>query len=157
MVKISEVKGYTVWYSPPYKKFLLLDKDGNEVGSGQTQDEVEQKAKKLTKSTYKFPIPAFKVHYQDRVVKGRITSINPQNRTLYFSYDDKKLGSHEKVHLRWDKNLVKVTDANSRIQEQVEGHRAQIKSIEDQIHALIGQLEEPITPEYFGMEKDKWR
>jgi len=157
MVKISEVRGYTVFYSSEYKQFILRDKEENEVARAKTQEQVELQIEKLVKLAYKFPIPAFKLHYAGEVMKGRITSLNPDDKSAYFAYDDKRLGSHEKVRLISDR-VFEITEANTIIHEQVIQYHAEIKSIEGKINALIQQLEKPINREYFGLDKDTgWR
>ena len=153
MIKIGTARGYTILYNEKGKLFSLEDADGNEVASGGTQDEVEAKAEKLSKQAFKFPIPALKVSGLV-LSKGRVTSFNADDRAAYFAYDDKRYGSHEKLHLHYD-HAYELTEANSRIHEQVEQYGSQIKEIEEKIRSLISQLEKPIDRAYFGL-KDAW-
>jgi hypothetical protein len=153
MIKIGTAKGYTILYDEKRKLFALEDADGNELASGERQDEVEAKAEKLSKQAFKFPIPALKV--SGLVLnKGRVTSVNTDDKSAYFSYDDKKYGSHQKLRLRYD-HAYELTEINSRIYEQVGQYRSQIKEIEEKISSLIDQLEKPIDLSYFGL-KDSW-
>jgi hypothetical protein len=153
MITIGTAKGYPILYDEKRKLFILEDAEGNEVASGATQDEVEAKAGKLSKLAFKFPIPAFKVNGLV-LNKGRVTSLDVDGKSVYFSYDDKKYGSHEKLRLRYD-HACELTEANSRIHEQVKQYHNQIKEIEEKISSLINQLEKPIDLSYFGL-KDSW-
>lgn len=153
MINIGITKSYTILYDEKRKLFILQDAEDNEVASGATQDEVEVKAGKLSKQAFKFPIPALKVSRLN-LEKGRVTSVNTDNKSGYFSHDDKRYGSHEKLRLRYD-HAYELTEANSRIYEQVEECRSQIKQVEEKISGLIDQLEKPINLSYFGL-KDSW-
>ncbi len=149
MIKVGIAKGYTILYDEKRKLFILEDADGNEVASGATQQDVELKAEKLSKQAFKFPIPALKVSHLS-LEKGRVTSVNTDEKSAYFAYDDKRYGSHQKLRLRYD-HAYELTVANYRIYEQVEQYRGQIKEIEGKIESLIDQLEKPINLAYFGL------
>jgi len=153
MIKIGTAKGYTILYDEKRQLFILEDAGGNEVASGASQHEVEAKAEKLSKQAFKFPTPALKVSGLV-LSKGRVTSFNADERSAYFSYDDKTYSSHHKLRLKYD-HAYELTEANSRIQEQVEQYHSQIKEIEEKIRSLIDQLEKPIDLSYFGL-KDSW-
>ena len=153
MIKVGTARGYTILYDEKRKLFILEDADGNEVASGERQDEVEVKAEKLSKRAFKFPIPALKISHL-HLEKGRVTSLNTADRSAYFSLDDKTDGSHTKLRLKYDQSC-ELTEANSRIHEQVEQYRSQIKEVEGKIESLIGKLEKPINLAYFGL-KDSW-
>jgi len=154
MIKIGTAKGYTILYDEKRKSFILEDADGNEVASGATQDEVEAKAEKLSKQTFKFPIPAIKVSGLN-LSKGRVTSLNADDRSAYFSYDDKTYGSHhQKLRLKYD-HAYELTEANAQIAGQVAECGKQITEIENKIKSLISQLEKPMNLSYFG-QKDSW-
>lgn len=152
MIKIGTAKDYTILYDEKRKLFILQNAEGNEVSSGATQDEVETKAEKLSKQAFKFPIPALRVSHL-LLEKGRVTSVNADDKSAYFSYDDKTYG-HSKLRLKYD-CAYELTEANSRIHEQVEQYRSQIKEIEEKMSSLINQLEKPIDLSYFGL-KDSW-
>lgn len=153
MIKVGIAKGYTILYDEKRKLFILEDADGNEVASGATQNDVEIKADKLSKQAFKFPIPALHVSRLS-LFKGRVTSVNTDDKSAYFAHDDKKYGSHQKLRLRHDR-AYELTVANSRIYEQVEQYHGQLKEIEGKIESLIDQLEKPINLSYFGL-KDSW-
>ena len=42
-IKVREKDGFTTFYDPEDQKFVLRDPDGNEVGSGITQEKAERK------------------------------------------------------------------------------------------------------------------
>ena len=153
MIKIGTARGYTILYDEKQKLFILEDADGNDVASGVRQDEVEAKAEKLSKLAFKFPIAALKVSHL-ALQKGRVTSVNADEKAAYFSFDDKTYGSHMKLRLAYDK-ACELTEANTRIYDEVAQYRSQIKEIEGKIESLIKQLEKPIDLSYFGV-KDSW-
>ena len=153
MLKVGATRGYTILYDEKRRLFTLEDAEGNEVASGATQDEVEAKAERLSSLAFKFPIPALKVSGL-ALSKGRVTSFNADDRAAYFAYDDKRYGSHQKLRLKYD-HAYELTEANSRIHEQVEQYGSQIKEIEEKISSLLDQLEKPINLSYFGL-KDSW-
>jgi hypothetical protein len=153
MIEIGTTRGFTILYDYRRKLFILKDTEGNEVASGPTQDEVEAKAEKLSKRAFNFPISALKVTNLN-VYKGRVTSVNADDRSAYFAYDDKTLGSHEKLHLRYNQPY-ELTEANAQIAGQVEEYRKQIAEIEGKVKSLISQLEKPIDLAYFGL-KEGW-
>ena len=153
MIRIGTARGYTILYDEKRKLFILEDAAGNEVASDATQDGVETKAEKLSQLAFKFPIPALKVSGL-ALSKGRVTSFNADDRAAYFAYDDKRYGSHQKLRLNYD-HAYELTEANSRILEQVKQYSSQIKAIEEMISSLQDQLEKRIDLAYFGL-KDSW-
>ena len=150
MIKIGTARGFTIIYDEKRKLFVLQDAQGDEVASGVTQEDVEMKAEKLSKQAFKFPIPAFKVSGLG-LHQGRVTSVNADDRAVYFAYDDKTSGSHTKLRLRYD-HTYELTETNSRIYAEVAKSRENIKEIEDKIRSLISQLEKPIDLSYFGLK-----
>lgn len=152
-IQIGTTRGFTILYDDKRKLFVLHDAEGNEAASGPTQAEVEAKAETLSKLAFKFPIPALKVSYLS-LEKGRVTSVNVDDKSAYFAFDDKTHGSHTKVRLRYDKAYA-LTEANAQVAGQVEECRKQITEIEAKIQSLISQLEKPIDLAYFGL-KEGW-
>jgi hypothetical protein len=148
--KIGEAKGYAIVYDSRDKLFRLRDKDDVDVGSGKTQEEVEKKADALAKQSFKFPIPALE-RSNLYLRKGKITSLNIDDKSTQFVYDDKSIGSHTKMHLRYDK-VHELTPQNEEIFKQVTAEREKIGEIEKEIEALIGKLEKPINLSYFSLE-----
>lgn len=151
MIKIGAVKGHTIVYNPDRKLFVLEDAEGNNLASAPTQAELEEKANKLWKQKYKFPVPAVYLMGSLYYKKGRITSLNPEAREVYFSFEDKdSYGTREKIRLS-RADLYELTDANVQLCDQIDHYRGQIKELEAKINSLMKQFEKPITPEYFGI------
>lgn len=147
--KIGEAKGYTIVYDSHDRLFYLRDKDDIDVGSGKTQEEVEKKADALAKQGFNFPILALeKTNLYLR--KGKVTSLNIDDRSAYFVYDDKNVGSHTKIHLHYDK-VYELTPENEVVFNQVMAGRNTIVRVEKEIEALLGKLEKPINLSYFGL------
>jgi hypothetical protein len=153
MIKVGIARGCTILYDEKRRLFILEDADGNEVASGQSQDEVEAKAEKLSKQAFNFPIPALRVSGLT-LFKGRVTSFNADQQSAYFSHDNKGYGSHEKLRLHYD-HAYELTEANAKIAGEVEECHKQISAREEIIRSLMGQLEKPIDRAYFGL-KDSW-
>lgn len=155
MIKVGTTKGFEIYYDENRKLFLLQDAEGNEVASGATQDDVESKAKKLSTQNFKFPIPAFAKGYGRSLEKGRVTSLNSEDRSVYFSYDDKSsFHSHSKLHLGRvgaGYNPFEITEANTQIYAQVQECHNLIEETNLKIEGLLGQLEKPIDLVYFGL------
>jgi len=153
--KIAEVEGYTIVYEPRDKAFYLKDANGDVVGQGKTQDEVEEQAKKLAKRGFE-PIAALRGGHLE-LEPGRVTSINLAEQSVRFSFDEKKhttYGSRGaiKVGLRYSPALYELTHQNQSIKEQTDGLREQMNSLEEQIKGLFKQLEKPINAKYFGLQ-----
>lgn len=145
--KIAVVKGYTVVYETRDRSFKLLTSDGQEVGSGKTQDEVEAQADKLAKQGYKFPIAAMQAAFQNLQL-GRVTSVNLSEKSVYFVTDASRRRCKEK--LRYS-HLYEATERNLQLANEVATRRSQIEKIEENIRELMGMLENPINLEYFNL------
>lgn len=147
--KIGEKQGYSIFYDPERKLFCLRDAEDNEVASASTQEKVEEQIPEITKQAFKLPIPAILSRHSS-VEKGRITSLNLHQETVYFSYDDKSHGRTEKVSLRYDKSIFELTGANEKVVSQIEERVAHRKKLDDEIETLKKQFEKPIDTKYFG-------
>lgn len=152
--KIAEFEGFTIVYEPRDKMFYLKDADGEVVGQGKTQDEVEEQAKKLAKRGFK-PVAALRVARLE-LEPGRVTSINLADQSVRFSFDEKNHSAYGsrgaiKVNLRYSPGMYEMTDQNRSIKEQVDGLLAEYKRIEEQIRDLMKQLEKPINLDYFNL------
>lgn len=75
--------------------------------------------------------------------QGLVTSVNPNDRSAYFAFDDRAYGNHTKLRLRYDR-AYELTEANSRIYAKVAKYQGQIKEIEDKIRSLLSKLEKPV-------------
>ncbi len=151
--EVGKFRGYTILYDSRDRLFRLRDADGQDVGSGKTQEEAEEQAKKLIKLAYKFPIEALKVSNL-YVSRGKVTSLNPSDCSMRFVFakDQASLyGTVMKVHLRRGPDIYEATEANKEIANQIDVARGHIKEIEGRIPSLIEQLERPMNMEYFKL------
>lgn len=151
--RLGEVKGYKLVYDTYAKIFRLKDSDGETVGEGLTQDEVERQAEVLRRSAYAFPISALIVGRGGRLEFGRVTSLNIGDWSVRFAWDDKSQGSHRKVDLRYGHSLYEATEANKAIGKQLDAKADEVKRLDAEMALLIKQLEKPIGSERFGLSK----
>lgn len=150
--KIGEVKGYTIFYDSTVKEFRLRDALGEEVGSGKTQDAVEEQAKKLSKQAYKFPIPAVLATYRS-AERGKVTSVNLDNRSMRFVYEEKTYyQSHTKIHLGSGDKVFELTHPNEQLLTEIQSRRANIETIDKEIEELVKRFEKPIGLKYFNLK-----
>lgn len=150
MIKITVTKGYTIFYDSSYKVFRLQDAEGDEVASGATQEEMEQKADKLSKQAFSFPIRAIYCSMNTPDI-GRVTSINIDKEEVWFASDTNTgYGSRQKRRLSAS-GLFELSDANNMIISQVEDKRRRMAGLSTEIATLIKQLEKPINLAYFGL------
>lgn len=150
--KVGKAKGYDIIYDSKDKLFHLCDSAGEEVGSGTTQQEVENQADKLAKQAYRFPIAAFLVS-GNGVKEGKVTSLNIENKSVRFSDADKSsYYGRVKLHLNY-KGLYEMSEDNREILDQVRAKRGAIQEIENEIQLLIAHLEKPIDLAYFNLSR----
>lgn len=152
--EITKYKGYTIVYERRDKSFHLIGADGESVASAKTQDELECQADKIVKLSFPFPIPALEV--SGRTMKrGRVTSLNPDDQSIRFSYDEKSSWhSHSKHHLRDSYTPVyEATDHNEAIAVQLDEKEAHIRATEEEMRGLIRGLEKPINVTYFNLDR----
>ncbi|GAI19473.1 unnamed protein product [marine sediment metagenome] len=129
MIKIGTIRGFTIIYDESRRLFVLHDTQNDEVASGATQADLELKAKELSRQAFKFPIPALKVSGLS-LDQGRVTSVNMDDQSAYFAFDNKTYQHHSKLHLR-SADAYELTEANSRICAEVAKSQEQIKEIQD--------------------------
>lgn len=155
--KIAERKGYQMFYDSGQKLFSLKDAEGDVVGQGKTQDEVEQQADKLSKQKYQFPIKAFQIS-QLFVYPGKVTSLNLSDRSIYFVYDPSPEGDTPYRYRTRSKerlvycNVYEATQANEDIIEQVSSRREGIKNLEGEVKDLLSRLENKMNLQYFNLK-----
>lgn len=152
MFKIGKKEGYEIGYDADRRLFCVQDQDGNEVATGATQEIVEAQITMIAKQAFKLPIPAIKVGYSG-VARGRITSVNAQRGTAYFSYDDKRQASSTKVALQYDHDLYEVTEANENTALLIDEGYKRKGELEEEIKRLKAQFEKPIDMQYFGLAR----
>jgi len=149
MIKIGDVKGYTIFYGANDKLFRLCDAEGNEVGSAPTQQALEDKADNLCKQAFPVPISALQASF-GFLHRGRVTSVNIDTEECWFVYEAKP-GRRTKMLLR-SGELYELTVANEVVAQQVEEHFNRIEALRTEIRNLIMLLEKPINPQYFGIK-----
>ncbi len=153
-VKVGERKGFVIMYDPSGKDFHLQNSDGDEVGSGKTQEDMEKVADKLSKLKFQFPILAFNVS-SGRVEEGKVTSLNVDERTIWFvGTVSRGYGSgRSKRHLRY-RHVFEKTEHNVALVGEIGMLRAKIKNMEEDISMMIGQFDKPMNSKYFGLSDD---
>lgn len=151
--KIGEVKGFTITYDTKDKLFHLKNAEGEEVGSGQTQDDVEKQADKLVKQSFTFPMPALLKGGAYFLGLGKVTSVNLGDRSCRFVYQEKgEYQSQTKVHLGHT-HVYELTEHNNDLYQKVRAIREQIDRLQSEITELIDHLEKPINLAYFGLKE----
>ena len=150
--KIGEVKGHTITYATQDKLFHLRNAEGEEVGSGKTQDDVEQQADKLAKQSFPLPIQALLKGGGYSLRLGRVTSVNLDDRSCRFVYQEKELGrSCAKVRLGHT-DAYELTEHNNDIHQKVREIEEHIDRLRNECAGLIENLEKPINLAYFGLK-----
>ena len=147
-IKVGAKDGFATFYDPVEKRFILRDPDGNEVGSGITQEKTEGKISELLRSRLKLPVRAIFWYYGIPHC-GRVTSATLQQDSVWFAWDDKKLGRAAKVHLGGAAQLWELTPANEQRIIEIGALQNQAKELQAKIGDMVSQLEKPISREYF--------
>ena len=151
--KIGKVETFDLYYDTGRRKFCLENAEGDEVATAQTQAEVEEQAKQLLKKQLSLPIPAFRVS-SHAVIRGRITSINPSERSAWFVADKGEHGTYgsgrEKVDFRY-LHLYQVTPANEETAKAIKERLNAIALFGKEIADLIKKLEKHINEQFFNL------
>ncbi len=152
--EIAVYKGYRIVYERREKLFHLIAVDNESVASAKSQEELEGMADKMVKLSFPFPIQAFHASGW-RLSPGKVTSLNPDDRSMRFSFDDKRWRSTTKVHFTYalSTSVYEATEANRAIAARLDGKEAQVTALEEEMTQLISQLEKPMNKEYFKLEK----
>lgn len=153
--KVAEFRGYTIFYDTRDRLFHLCDAEGEDEGTGKTQMEVEELARRVSKLRHKFPIDAFKVANL-YVYSGRVTSLNPDDPSVRFVYTEdagySRIGTHTKEHIRYGSaRIYEATEANKKVVMRIGELRSKTKALEAEIAELIKTLETPIDSKYFNL------
>jgi len=152
--KIGEYKGYTILYDSQSKVFRLENAQGEEVGSGATQEAVETQADALSKTRFPFPIRVFDAQGRD-VRASRITSVNLKEVSVWVVEEEMSAFGYkqrQKRNIGYSPNLYERTEANEQIAATIKVKKDAITQLETEIKELIATLEKPITPAYFGIK-----
>lgn len=148
-VKITSIRGYDIFYDGRQKQFELRNTDGEVVGQGKTQEEVEKQAELLSKRQFS-PIAAFG-KYGWNLIPGRVTSLNIDEQTVWFVPEKKTYHSRDKINLRHNTSVFEATEKNQEIAKLVESKVAEVHRIEKEIESLISTMEKMVNLAYFGL------
>ncbi|MBU0847026.1 hypothetical protein KKH23_07520 [Patescibacteria group bacterium] len=155
MVKIKEMYGYQITYNPKSRRFLVEDSDGTELAFAKTQDEIEIKAKALSKQEFKrFRI--VKVGNEGQVTMGEFTSLNRDDQSGWISMEkgEETWGSgRQKIALRFDRGYYEATETNLKTLGNIKSKRESLNNILAEIKSLRDILEKPINLDYFGIPR----
>jgi hypothetical protein len=152
-VKITEVQGLQIWYDGRGKIFTLENAQGDVLGSGKTQDEVEEQAKVYAKAAYHFPINAFE-SYGMNVKPVKLTSVNIKGKALWLVRENGERTKHSFSY--GGDSIFEITPHNQEIVTKVHALRDKIDLLEQEAREAIKDLEKPINKEYFGLQAERW-
>ena len=154
--KIGKTKNYDMFYDPKLRRFILRNDTGEQVASGETQEQLEKQADVLAKQKFSFPIKAIRYNGPHFITEGRVTSLNISEKSVWF-VEGKGEGGYTprgKRYLGWHSaDLFELTDHNVEITRQIREHQATVKSLEEKIGALAEGFEKPIDLKYFGLQE----
>ena len=139
-MKLTEYRGFTVEVSE-FGNFSAA-KENYQVGPVQTFDLLKVKIDKLVKaeSGKGFPIEVYKIAYgsfETIVIKGKITSYNPEDKSLWFSSDK---GKREKIGTSYGAMVYPINEANNILVEQLKEKYALKKQTRKEIDTITRQL-----------------
>ncbi len=142
-IDIQDVRGYKIIYDTSMKRFELRTTTGELEASAPTQEELEQKAIKLSRVEFA-PIVAYY-----NLDSGRITSVNLDEQEVWFSYDAKThWNTRTKISLKYPGLYGKTTN-NDSIKAQIDAKGQQIAKLEEEIQDLEKKRDMPLTLDYF--------
>jgi len=139
-MKLTEYRGFTVEVSE-FGNFSAA-KENYQVGPVQTFDLLKVKIDKLVKaeSGKGFPIEVYKIAYgsfETIVIKGKITSYNPEDKSLWFSSDK---GKREKITTTYGDMVCPVNETNDMLLKQFKEKLVLKKQILKEISTIKDQL-----------------
>ncbi len=135
--KISEVRGYTIFYDSRLMRFTLKDPNGDEVGESDKQAALEEKAKSLSKEKFS-PIVAWRQSYHG-FVRGKITSFNKDDNSYWFVGEDGRR-SKEGGRYSVDFGLIADTPDNLLLIETIRERKKQISKLNEEIQSFEKDL-----------------
>ena len=139
-MKFTIYRGFTVEVNE-FGNFSATKEDYR-VGSVQTFDLLKVKIDKLSKaeSGKGFPIEAYKILYttlETIIVKGKITSYNSEDKSLWFSSDK---GKREKITTTYGAMVCPVNETNDMLLKQFKEKLVLKKQILKEISTIKDQL-----------------
>lgn len=144
--------------------FVAYDEEKEEVASAENLEELEKKLDRLAKSKFNLPLRVVKVRSGGYIELGNISSVNVIDRSCRFVPDPPAEGeeksrmysrhTHEKLHLRWNESGTYLySEANIAIAKKLSEIDAKREALKNEFDGLMLTLTNPITAEYFGMER----
>lgn len=152
-IQIKEMYGYQITYNVNLRRFLVEDRDGTELAHANTQDEIEVKAKSLSKQEFQ-RIPIVRVGGDGEIAMGEVTSLNRDDKSAWVSM---KKGKHtwgsgrQKIGLNYSPGYYELTERNTEIVEAIKTKGEVLGQIRTEIKGLIDTLEKRINLSYFGI------
>jgi hypothetical protein len=155
MIEIKKIHGFKLHYDTERRLFVLINSEGAEMGFGNTQDEAEAKAKKLSKSEFR-RIKIINVYHEGQISQGELTSVNRDSLEAWVSME-KSPGNWDsgkrKINLKYNNDYYEATETNNGIINDIKKHRTIINQNLSEVTELIKKLEKPINAEYFGLKR----
>lgn len=156
MLKIGNASGYDLYYDESRRFFVITDTDGTEMAHGDSQGEVEGKAKILRKEEFK-RIPIFRVDSDKKIRLGELTSLNRDDRVCWASMfrmeGESHGGGRGKVDLRYDRVYYELSPNNTELIAKIKAKTDVIDKLRTETNDLIKMLDKPINSEYFGLTR----
>jgi len=136
-MKLTEYRGYEVTVEECSGQFQAT-KDCYFVGWFSTFESLKEKVDKLIKSesTKGFPVEAFQI-LRSSVVRGKITSCNQEDKSVWFSNSK---GKREKISLSFHPDIYLASESNNALSKQLEDKYKLIAQTEKEARAIMGQL-----------------
>ena len=166
-VTIKTYKGYRVDYEENRRGgqcLVAYDEEKEEAASAENLEELEKKLDRLAKSKFKLPLRVVKVRSGGYIELGNISSVNVIDRSCRFVPDPPAGGedksrmysrhTHEKLHLRWNESGTYLySEENMAIAKKLSEIADKRTALQEKFDELMLTLTNPITAEYFGMER----
>ena len=141
MIKLSEYRGYTVEVDE-YSGHFQAIKESSRTHWFSTLDLLKAKIDKLVKaeSNKGFPVEAYRIlfsSYEKTIIKGKITSYNAEDESLWFSRDK---SNREKIGTAYGAYVYPVNEANDALIKQLAEKIVLDKLMREEIDAIKNQL-----------------
>ncbi len=140
-MKLTEYRGYEVEVSENSGEFQAT-KDSYSTMWFSTLELLKEKVDKLIKSEFTkgFPIETFQIFrnsYETRIIKGKLTSYNQEDKSIWFSRND---GRREKLTLSYRPNIYLINEVNDILLKQLEEKYSLLTQTEKEVKTITEQL-----------------
>ncbi|KKK87378.1 hypothetical protein LCGC14_2753870 [marine sediment metagenome] len=147
-MEVSKVSGYSIRYDSGHRKFDVIDSEGQNLGSYDSQDDAEAKAKGFAKKSGKLPIRAisFSHHYGRDIVSGIITSVMGSGHSgLHVWFVSDKVDRYGSARSKMStSNLYLETSENLKVVEQMDAIKEKIRDLEKEWAGTKELLTQPM-------------